>query len=94
MSANSKEALAMLHRDIRQCEQCLLHKSCTRAVPGEGNPQARVMVIGEAPGKTEDAQGRPFVGRAGHFLDMLLQYAGLQREEVFITNSVKCRPPG
>ena len=93
MSTHSKEDLATLRRGIQQCTQCPLHKNRARAAPGEGNPQARVMLIGEAPGETEDKQGQPFVGRAGRFLDVLLRLAGLQREEVFITNSVKCRPP-
>lgn len=93
MSTDNKEDLATLHRGIQQCTQCPLHKNRTHAVPGEGNPRARVMLIGEAPGETEDKQGQPFVGRAGRFLDVLLRLASLQREEVFITNSVKCRPP-
>jgi uracil-DNA glycosylase len=63
-------------------------------VPGEGNPAAQVMVVGEAPGRNEDEQGRPFVGRAGKLLDELLAEAGLEREQVFITNVVKARPPG
>lgn len=87
------EAFTALDQGIQHCEQCPLHKSRTHAVPGEGNPRAQVLLIGEAPGETEDEQGRPFVGRAGRFLDTLLQYAGLRREEAFITNSVKCRPP-
>ena len=85
--------LSELDRGIQQCTHCPLHKSRTHAVPGEGNPQARVMSIGEAPGETEDEQGRPFVGPAGRFLNVLLKQAGLQRNAVFITNSVKCRPP-
>ena len=93
MSKPRIDELAALDRGIRQCTQCSLHKSRTHAVPGEGNPRAQIMLIGEAPGETEDEQGRPFVGRAGRFLDTLLQHAGLQREKVFITNSVKCRPP-
>jgi uracil-DNA glycosylase family 4 len=63
-------------------------------VPGEGDPDAEVMVVGEAPGRHEDEQGRPFVGRAGKLLDELLAEAGLEREEVFITNVFKARPPG
>jgi uracil-DNA glycosylase family 4 len=63
-------------------------------VPGEGNPDADVMLVGEAPGRNEDEQGRPFVGRAGKLLDELLAEAGLEREQVFITNVVKARPPG
>ena len=63
-------------------------------VPGEGDPNAEIMIVGEAPGKNEDEQGRPFVGRAGKLLDELLAEAGLERADVFITNVVKARPPG
>ena len=66
----------------------------TNLVPGEGNPDADVVLVGEAPGGSEDKQGRPFVGNAGRFLDRLLAEAGLEREDVFITNVVKARPPG
>jgi len=68
--------------------------SCTNMVPGEGNSQADLMLIGEAPGKNEDEQGRPFVGAAGKMLDQLLDSIELSRESVFITNVLKCRPPG
>ncbi len=80
--------------EIRQCRRCALHETRTLAVPGEGDPQARIMLIGEAPGAQEDLRGRPFVGPAGQLLDELLTRAGLQRQDVFITNIVKCRPPG
>ena len=86
-------ALDDLHQSIRACTDCPLHQTRTQAVPGEGSPQARVMFVGEGPGYQEDRQGRPFVGPAGHFLDELLASVGLKREEVFITNMVKCRPP-
>ncbi len=86
-------ALEELHQQILVCTKCPLAKGRTQAVPGEGNPNAKVMFIGEAPGEQEDAQGRPFVGPAGRFLNELLTLAGLSREEVFITNTVKCRPP-
>jgi uracil-DNA glycosylase family 4 len=69
-------------------------QSATNMVPGEGNPDAAVMLVGEAPGASEDEQGRPFVGRAGKLLDELLAEAGLAREDVYITNVVKARPPG
>jgi uracil-DNA glycosylase len=69
-------------------------ESATNMVPGEGNPDATVMLVGEAPGASEDKQGRPFVGRAGKLLDELLAEAGLAREDVYITNVVKARPPG
>ena len=80
--------------EVAVCPKCELARSRTHAVPGEGNPHARVMLIGEGPGWHEDQQGRPFVGNAGKFLNELLALAGLKREEVFITNVVKCRPPG
>ncbi len=86
-------ALEELHQQILACTLCPLAKGRTQAVPGEGNPSAKVMFIGEAPGEQEDAQGRPFVGPAGRFLNELLALAGLTREDVFITNTVKCRPP-
>ena len=70
-----------------------MHQQRTQAVPGEGSPQARVMFVGEGPGFHEDRQGRPFVGPAGQFLNELLASVGLQRQDVFITNMVKCRPP-
>lgn len=86
-------SLAALHERIRRCTKCRLCESRTHAVPGEGRAPARVMIVGEAPGAREDAEGRPFVGRAGRFLDEMLIRAGLSRDRVFITNSVKCRPP-
>jgi uracil-DNA glycosylase len=78
---------------VRACQSCVLASCRTKAVPGEGNPFARIMIIGEAPGRQEDESGSPFVGMAGKFLDKLLATAGLTRSEVFITNVVKCRPP-
>src|SRR3954469_20075218 len=80
--------------EIRVCERCELHRTRTKSVPGEGPADARVMLIGEAPGWNEDQQGRPFVGAAGKFLEELLGKAGLRRSDVFITNVVKSRPPG
>lgn len=79
--------------EVRQCRQCELGSQRTNAVPGEGNPRARIMFVGEAPGADEDAQGRPFVGRAGQLLDKVIGACGLKREEVFIGNILKCRPP-
>jgi uracil-DNA glycosylase family 4 len=79
---------------IKSCTRCILHKSRTRAVPGEGPEHPAIMFIGEGPGFHEDQQGRPFVGNAGQFLEELLNGIGLKREHVFITNVVKCRPPG
>ncbi|MGB9827625.1 MAG: uracil-DNA glycosylase family protein, partial [Thermosphaera sp.] len=83
-----------IFNEIRSCRKCRLHESRTNPVPGEGPLTARVVVIGEAPGRKEDESGTPFVGSAGKFLNTLLESAGLKREEVFITNIVKCRPPG
>ncbi len=88
------DGLRRLEEEIRKCTRCPLHTTRTHAVPGEGGFRKRVMLIGEAPGKNEDEQGRPFVGRAGQLLDSLLREAGLTRADVYITNVVKCRPPG
>jgi len=88
------ESLEQIAGEIRVCTRCELHRTRTKSVPGEGPGDARVMLIGEAPGWNEDQQGRPFIGAAGKFLDELLAAAGLTRSEVFITNVVKSRPPG
>ncbi len=85
--------LTELYEQIRNCTQCALHRSRTKVVPGEGPEGAEIMFIGEAPGFHEDRQGRPFVGAAGNFLDELLEMIGLTREEVYICNVLKCRPP-
>ncbi len=79
---------------VRNCTRCELHRSRTQGVPGSGNPNAEIMFIGEAPGWHEDRQGLPFVGAAGQFLNEMLESIGLEREDVFITNIVKSRPPG
>ncbi|MFW6107370.1 MAG: uracil-DNA glycosylase [bacterium] len=94
MSPGDPEALEKLHRGVRRCRRCPLHEHRTRAVPGEGPANAWAMFVGEAPGAKEDVEGRPFVGRAGAFFDAALQDAGLRREDAYVTNSVKCRPPG
>ncbi|MBX6754443.1 uracil-DNA glycosylase [Thermorudis peleae] len=86
--------LADVAARVKVCTRCELARTRTHAVPGEGNPHAEVMFIGEAPGWNEDKQGRPFVGAAGQFLNELLERIGLRRSDVFITNIVKCRPPG
>ena len=86
--------LADIAARVKVCTRCELARTRTHAVPGEGNPHAEVMFIGEAPGWNEDKQGRPFVGAAGQFLNELLERIGLRRSDVFITNIVKCRPPG
>jgi uracil-DNA glycosylase family 4 len=90
------DALEALHREIRTHGGCGFEicENATNIVPGEGRADADVMLVGEAPGASEDKQGRPFVGRAGRLLDQLLGEAGLAREDVFITNVVKARPPG
>ena len=86
------ERLEALATQIRSCVQCPLHATRTKAVPGEGTPSARVMLIGEAPGRDEDQRGQPFVGAAGRFLDQMLAGSGVNRDDLFITNTVKCRP--
>ena len=85
--------LTQLYEQVRSCTRCALHQSRTRAVPGEGREDAGIVFIGEAPGFHEDRQGRPFVGAAGNFLDELLKMIGLRREDVYICNVLKCRPP-
>ncbi len=82
-----------LTEEITNCQKCRLCAARTHAVPGEGNPHARLMFIGEGPGRDEDLTGRPFVGRAGQLLDKMIAAIGLSREEVYIANVVKCRPP-
>jgi DNA polymerase len=89
-----EEVLNEIAEQTRTCTRCPLHLSRKNAVPGEGTPNTQIMFIGEGPGFHENEQGRPFVGAAGNFLDELLADAGFNRREVFITNVVKCRPPG
>jgi uracil-DNA glycosylase family 4 len=93
-TAQKRAALAQLATQIAACTKCPLAKGRTRTVPGEGNPDAKIMFIGEAPGFHEDQQGRPFVGAAGQFLEELLASIGLHRQDVYIANIIKCRPPG
>lgn len=83
-----------LEETILNCQKCPLAQTRTHAVPGEGNPNAELMFVGEAPGRDEDVQGRPFVGRAGQLLTKIIRAMNFEREEVYITNVVKCRPPG
>ena len=83
-----------LEEKIKACRKCHLRGTCLNVVPGEGNVRAEIMFIGEGPGENEDKQGRPFVGAAGKFLDELIAIIGEKREEVFIANILKCRPPG
>jgi uracil-DNA glycosylase family 4 len=80
--------------EVCKCQKCNLGSLRTNAVPGEGNPNARILFVGEGPGADEDAQGRPFVGRAGQLLDKIINAMGLKRSDVFIANIIKCRPPG
>ena len=87
------DTLEEVARRVRICTDCPLSNSRTNAVPGEGPPHAQLMFIGEGPGYQEDRQGRPFVGPAGRFLEELLASSGIKREDVFIANMVKCRPP-
>lgn len=83
-----------IQAQVASCHKCPLADGRTQTVFGAGDPAARVLIVGEAPGKNEDLQGVPFVGAAGKYLDELLSIAGLRREEVFIANVLKCRPPG
>ncbi|MDQ4101877.1 MAG: uracil-DNA glycosylase [Thermoproteota archaeon] len=88
-----KDSLEKIAEDVRGCPLCKLARTRKNAVPGEGQISAKVMFIGEAPGRNEDEKGKPFVGAAGRILDNLLRKAGIERSQVFITNIVKCRPP-
>lgn len=85
--------LSALNKTICSCQKCKLNETRTHAVPGEGNDRASLMFVGEAPGRDEDHQGRPFVGRAGQLLDKIIVACSLSREDVFIANTLKCRPP-
>jgi len=82
-----------LEREMRSCSKCGLWKSRTNCVIGDGDIRAKILFVGEAPGKNEDILGKPFVGRSGKFLDELLLSVGLSRKDVYITNVIKCRPP-
>jgi DNA polymerase len=90
---NKREKLKEFYLQIRECRECDLSKSRTNFVFGSGNANAAIVFIGEAPGKNEDLQGKPFVGQAGKLLDELLNSIGFSRNEVFIANVLKCRPP-
>lgn len=90
---DKKTVLKALRKDIGDCKRCRLSKERTNIVFGEGNPDARLMFIGEAPGREEDSQGRPFVGEAGMLLTRLIEKMGFKREDVYIANIIKCRPP-
>jgi DNA polymerase len=86
--------LRLIRDDIGDCTRCKLHAGRTNLVFGVGNPEARLMFVGEGPGADEDEQGEPFVGRAGQLLTQIIKAMGFAREEVYIANVVKCRPPG
>ena len=92
MAATTDEVLE-LHGRVRECTACPLHLTRIQAVPGYGPVGARVMAVGEAPGESEDREGKPFVGAAGRLLTRLLESVGLDRRDIYITNIVKCRPP-
>ena len=94
MVNTQEQALEDIHARIRVCTRCPLHVGRTHAVPGDGPANATLMFVGEAPGFHEDQQGIPFVGAAGKFLNELLEKAGIDRDTVYITNVIKCRPPG
>jgi len=87
-------ALQLIRDEIGDCTRCALHKGRNKIVFGDGSPAARLMFVGEGPGADEDAQGLPFVGKAGQLLNNMISAMGLRREEVYIANVVKCRPPG
>jgi DNA polymerase len=92
--AERAAALQLIREDIGDCTRCALHKGRNKIVFADGSPTARLMFVGEGPGADEDAQGLPFVGRAGQLLNNMIVAMGLKREEVYIANIVKCRPPG
>jgi DNA polymerase len=91
---SKKVALERLYAELSDCSKCGLRGDKNKVVSGRGNPDAEIMIIGEAPGRMEEIQGEPFVGAAGKFLNELLSDAGLSRNDVYVTNVVKCRPPG
>lgn len=94
MDLEEKQAkIKKLRAKIAQCTRCVLHETRTNTVPGEGDVDAAIMFIGEAPGRNEDLQGKPFVGRAGDIFDKLLESIGLTREQIYLCNILKCRPP-
>ena len=92
-AGSKEEGLKELEEQVRQCARCSLSRGRLNAVPGEGSADAKLVFVGEAPGAEEDKQGRPFVGRAGALLTKIIASIGLKREEVYIANCLKCRPP-
>ncbi len=93
MASDRAAALSQIAAEIAACTRCALHAGRTQTVPGAGSPDAEIMFIGEGPGYNEDRQGLPFVGASGNYLEKLLALIGLKRDQVFIANVVKCRPP-
>jgi uracil-DNA glycosylase family 4 len=93
VTTKSEDSLIKVSSEVLDCTKCRLCETRKHAVPGEGLGSAKVTFVGEAPGEQEDVQGRPFVGAAGKLLTELLQFVNLRREDVYITNTVKCRPP-
>jgi len=93
MSKVAGDSLPKILSDIGECTRCKLHRGRTKLVFGDGNPKADLVFVGEGPGRDEDAQGLPFVGRAGKLLTQMIEAMGLQRQDVYICNVVKCRPP-
>lgn len=93
VSENTQESLELVQADLENCRRCKLCNHRNHIVFGEGNPQARLMFVGQGPEEDEDQQGRPFVGKAGQLLDKMIQAMGLRREDVYITTVIKCRPP-
>ncbi len=92
-SVSGEHSISSLEKQVRNCQKCLLARERKNAVPGEGDIHSELMFVGEAPGRDEDIQGRPFVGRAGQLLTKIIAAMEYKREEVYITNIVKCRPP-
>jgi DNA polymerase len=94
LTAHKDRELSLIAGEVRVCTDCELHRSRTLAVPGDGQSDTEVLIIGEAPGMNEDKQGLPFVGNSGRFLNEMLESIEWERSKVFVTNVVKCRPPG
>jgi len=93
-SSDKASLLAELERELTECKECPLWETRTKMVFGDGDPEARLVFVGEAPGRDEDLEGKPFVGRAGQLLTRIIEAVDLKREDVYICNVLKCRPPG
>ncbi|QTA37359.1 uracil-DNA glycosylase [Thermosipho ferrireducens] len=91
---NKEDLMNIVKERIQKCQKCILYQNRTNTVPGEGNLDTPIMFVGEGPGEEEDNTGRPFVGKAGQLLTKILESVNIKREDVYITNVVKCRPPG